>query len=241
MKNDEKKGNVIVRFFRMLVEARWFFTFSASVCATVVGISLTFGINSCRETNRIKKEGRKSLVQASENLNERIEEARRWLSVINRENEIYEKADSILTSGAQLPDSVAMEFYNSFPYVRLSSFDHEFEKIFRGSYQLWQVQDINDSLYFYIRECYDGLNIVEETCLSLTEGLLQLLAEINVRNNFYRQAPQKWSNSLVTDPSFQYFMSIRSVKTDVADNILSDVEQDYENHVLPLSNKIREK
>lgn len=48
---EEKKENrdFFVRLFRLLVETRWFFTMTASGTATIIGISLTFGINSCRE------------------------------------------------------------------------------------------------------------------------------------------------------------------------------------------------
>ena len=124
MNNNERRRNPVSGFFRMLVEARWFFTFSASVCATIVGISLTFGINSCRESNRVRKEMEKSMIQASDNLAERIEDTRNWVNVIARENRLYEMADSLLSINGEIPDSVSLAFYNALPYIRLSAFDN---------------------------------------------------------------------------------------------------------------------
>ena len=236
-----RRGNPVSRFFRMLIEARWFFTFSASATATIVGISLTFGINSCRETRKARREMEKSLIQASDNLAERMEEAEKWIEILASEDRIYERADSILTLTGSLPDSVSVEFYNSLPYIRLSSFDHEFEKIFRGSYQLWQLQNRQDSLIFYIGQCYDGLNIVESTCDAMTEGMLEQIGIINSENQFYRSPSHEWTRSLVSNPRFQYFMSVRTVKINVARSILSQVKTDYESHVLPLSESLRKK
>lgn len=236
-----KRKNPLARFFRMLVEARWFFTFSSSVCATVSGIALTFGINSCRETHRIHKEIVKSLIQASDNLYDRMEETRNWVAVINRENRLYTRADSILSASGTIPDSVALEFYNSLPYVRLSAFDHDFEKIFRNSYQLWQLQNSNDSLRFYIEQCYDGVNMVEQTCQILTDEMLELIGAVNASRNFYRTAPKEWTLTLITDPRFQYFMSVRRVKTQIASSILSQVSEDYDAKVLPGIEKLKEK
>lgn len=235
MDNEPKRRNPFSRAFRLLVETRWLFTFSASVCATIVGISLTFGINSCRESQRVRKEVRKSMLQAVDNLKDRLEEARRWVDIINNESRLFEVADSMYTSSGRVSDSICMEFYNSLPYIRISAFDHEFEKIFRGSYQLWQLQKGNDSLTFYISQCYDGLNMVEQTCQELTDGMIEQLGAVNAEKHFYRAEPVKWTTTLVSDPQFQYYMSVRHFKASLADYILWQTYDDFENHVIPLS------
>lgn len=222
----------------MLVEARWFFTFSSSVCATIVGITLTFGINSCRESQRVKKEMQKSMLQAVDNLRERLEDARRWVDIIENENRLYSIADSLYMNHLEVSDSLCDEFYNSLPYIRIAAFDHEFEKIFRGSYQLWQLQTGNDSLTFYISQCYDGLNMVEQTCSSLTDEMIEQLGVINAEKHFYRLQPREWTLTLLSDPGFQYFMSVRSFKASLADYILGQALEDYETHVLPLSENL---
>lgn len=241
MKRKSKGDNPVFRFFRMLVEARWFFTFSSGLCSTIIGISLTFGINSCRESRRLQRDVQKSMLQATENLGERIDEAKRWLSVIIEENKTYEVADSFLTVEGKIPQDISIDFYNSLPYVRLSSFDHEFEKIFRGSYELWQVHNNNDSLNYYISQCFDGLNIVETTCEDLTESMLELIGVINAEKNFYRSSAQEWTYTLVSNPKFQYYMSVRNVKSEIASAILEQVGEDYRTHVIPLSEPLRHK
>lgn len=228
-----KKANPVKRVFRKMVEARWFYAFSASATATIVGISLTFGINSCRERQRAAKEIRKSMVQAVDNLSERLEDAGRWLDIILSENRIYEQADSICRAGEEPGDSLLMEFYNAVPYIRVASYDHEFEKIFRGSYQIWQLQNSSDSLTYYISQCYDDLNIVETTCQSLTDEMIREVGEINKTKDFFRAEPREWAMTLLRDPQFQYFMSVRMVKADVATQILESAESDYRDKILP--------
>lgn len=226
-------------FLKKLARATWFSAFSASVCATIVGISLTFGIDSCIEHRREKKEMQKSMLQAVDNLGERIEDAQRWVEIIENENRLYEISDSIYSITKTLNDSLCREFYNSVPYIRISAFDHEFEKIFRGSYQLWQLQSANDSLAFYISQCYDGLNMVEQTCQTLSEGMVEQIGAVNAAKHFYRTEPREWTLTLLSDPQFQYFMSIRKVKASVAAYILQQVIEDYDANVVPRSNALR--
>lgn len=228
-----RRRNPIGRFFRHLVEARWFFAFSASVCATIVGISLTFGINSCRETKRARADMRKSLLQAADNLAERIDNVRQWLEIIENENRLYAEADSIYRLREAIPDSVAEAFYYSVPYVRITALDHEYEKVFRGSYQLWQLQSSNDSLAYYINQCFDGLNVVETTCEALSEGMISEMETINAETGFFRQEPQPWTMTLISNPRFQFFMSIRSLRTAVAASFLEQIMADYDTNVLP--------
>jgi hypothetical protein len=59
-----KKQNPFSCFYHELCETRWFYTFTASCTTTIVGISLTFGINSCRESRRIKQESHRLLKRA---------------------------------------------------------------------------------------------------------------------------------------------------------------------------------
>lgn len=233
------KGNPVTRLFRQLIEARWFFAFSASLCATIIGITLTFGLNGLREAKRVKAEMQKSMLQAADNLQERIEEAQQWVDDIENQNRVYSLVDSLYTSGSEIPDSICEEFRYTMPYIRLSAFDHEFEKIFRGSYQIWQIQNDKDGLAFYIGQCYDGLNIVETTCADLTEEMLDEIGTINSKEGFYRLAPREWTMALISSPSFQYYMSVRKVKTDIALNILNSVKTDYAENVLPETEALR--
>lgn len=240
MKEKGGKGNAGMKLFRLLVEARWFFAVSASCVATIIGITLTFGINSCRENNRVRHEMEKSMLQAADNISERFGDASEWLTVIENQNRVYRTADSLYSAGAQLSDSLCLEFRGTMPFIKISAFDHEFEKIFRGSYQIWQLQNRNDSLAFYIGQCYDGLNTVEATCENLTEGMLEQIGIVNATKGFYRMSPREWTLTLLADPQFQYYMTVRRVKTAIASEILKMALQDYETNVLPRTRRLSE-
>lgn len=235
------KKNPIAKIFRKLIEARWFFAMSASGVASIIGISLTFGINSCRENQRVRAELHKSMLQAADNIQERFEDAQQWIAIIDNQNKVYKKADSILVAGGELPDSLCIEFRGTMPYIKISAFDHEFEKIFRGSYQLWQLQNSNDRLAYYIGQCYDGLNTVESTCLDLTESMLEMIGTVNATENFYRQPPRQWTISLLNNAKFQYYMSVRRVKSAIAADILRQAKHDYDENVVWRTNKLRKK
>lgn len=240
MDSNNRKKNPIASFFRLLVETRWVFTFSASATATIIGISLTFGINSCRERQRVRGELEKSMVQASENLLERLEETHEWVEIIQRENRLYELADSFLKADGDIPDSVVTDFVNSIPYIRLSAFDHDFEKIFRGSYQLWQQYNSNDDLRYYIASCFDGLNVVEETCQEMTDEMLTQIEEINKTDNLFLLPKKDRINLLLKSHHFRFFMAVRAVKMQIAANILEEVQSEYDTYVVPLVKEIQE-
>lgn len=240
MDKPRPRKSFLTVFFQKLIEARWFFAFSASGCATIVGISLTFGINSCRENRRVKHEMHKSMLQATDNIGERFENIDKWMSKIQAQNRLYEIADSLLSENAQLPDTLCEEIRYTLPYVRLTAFDHEFEKIFRGSYQLWQLRNNNDSLTYYLGECYDGLNTVESTCDELTTGMLDEIGLINAETSFWRKEPPDWTRILLTNPRFQYYMSLRRGKTGIALDVLEQTREIYTKKVLPLSEKLRD-
>lgn len=219
---------------------RWFSEMTASGLATVIGIGLTFGIDSCVTRQREKKELRKSMLQAVDNLGERFDDTQIWLDRILNQNRVYEIADSIFFSTGSLPDSLCEEFRYTMPYIKVSAFDHDFEKIFRGSYQLWQLQNNNDSLVYYISQCYDGLNLVENTCQNLTEEMIEQIGIINAAKHFHRLSPREWTETLLNDPQFQYYMSIRWGKATMASRIMQMAREDYDNNVVARSERLRD-
>lgn len=212
---------------------------TVSVIATVLGIGLTFGIDGCVERRRQQEEMRKSMLQAVDNLGERFDDARKWVDRISAQNQAYREADSLYQAGAEVPDSLCEKVRYTLPYIKISAFDHEFEKIFRGSYQLWQLQNRSDSLAYYIGQCYDGLNMVETTCQALTEGMLEQIGAVNAVKGFHRLPPREWTLALLGDPQFQYYMSVRRVKGAVAAGILEAATADYEANVIPRSERLR--
>ena len=231
----ESRGGHVWRRIRV---GGWFAELTASTLATMIGIGLTFGIDSCVTRQREKRELNKSLLQAVDNLGERFEDTRSWMDKITAQNDIYETADSIYSATGSLPDSICDKFRRTMPYVRVTAFDHDFEKIFRGSYQLWQLQNSNDSLVYYIGECYDVLNTVETTCQTLTEGMLEQIGEVNASKHFFRLSPREWTIALITDPQFQYYMSVRWGKMMIASALLEETEEEYETKVVALSKNL---
>ena len=223
----------------MMWENSWFSAMTASGIATIIGIALTFGINSCLENRKIMHEMQKSMLQAVDNIDERFEDAQKWVEIIENQNRVYRQADSIYTAGGELPDSLCQAFRYTMPYIKISAFDHEFEKIFRGSYQLWQLQNRSDSLSFYIGQCYDGLNMVESTCQSLSESMLEQIGAINAVKHFHRLSPREWTIALISDPGFQYYMAVRGVKAAIVADILMQAREDYDTNVVVRSNKLR--
>ena len=179
------------------------------------------------------------MLQAVGNLGERFQDTEEWVDIIETQNRVYAVADSLYVNGLELPDSLCEEFRYTMPYIRLASYDHDFEKIFRGSYQLWQVQNSGDSLVYYISQCYDGLNIVESTCEELTESMLETIGAVNESKEFYRLNPREWSMALLADPSFQYYMSVRRVKADIISYIFSQAKTDYDVNVLTRSRQLK--
>lgn len=223
-----------------MLTRRWFSDLTSSTLATVIGIGLTFGIDSCIEKERKHRELCKSMLQAVDNLGERFDDTQIWMDKISNQNRVYEIADSIYFATGDLPDSICEEVRYTLPFIKVSAFDHDFEKIFRGSYQLWQLQSANDSLAYYIGQCYDGLNLVENTCQTLTEEMLVQMGEINARKHYYRLSPKEWTIALLSDPQFQYYMSIRGGKTMIAEYILEAAKEDYDKNVLKRSEKLRD-
>lgn len=213
---------------------------TASTLATVIGIGLTFGIDGCVERRRERNELKKSMLQAVDNLGERFSDAQIWMDRILEQNRAYEIADSVYYSSGTLTDSLCEEFKYSMLYIKVSAFDHDFEKIFRGSYQLWQLQNQNDSLVYYISQCYDGLNLVENTCRTLTEEMIEQIGLINASKHFHRLSPRQWTETLLTDPQFQYYMAIRWGKATMASRILGMARGDYEHNVLPKSDRLKD-
>lgn len=218
---------------RRLRRGRWWSDMTASGIATILGIALTFGVDSCVTRARERKEMRESLVQAVDNLKERFADTGEYMEIIEMQNAVYVTADSIYRLGALLPDSVCEAFRNTMPYVKISAYDHEFEKIFRGSYELWQLQHSSDSLAFYIGQCYDGLNTVETTCQKLGESLLEKIAVVNASKSFFRsESDREWTLALLDDPEFQYYMAVRRVKAGITSEILKAAKSDYETNVV---------
>lgn len=203
-----KKDNFIKRFLHKLVEARWFYTFSASATATIVGISLTFGINSCRETSRKKAEAEKSLIQAVGNIKTRLDQVKIYSELINQQNEIYFSADSILKESKNIPDSICVEFQSRLLQQKMLLSDHDFEKIFLESYQIWQILD-NNELTGFVQLSFTLLRQIEEYELDYLKSLFKHIEDQNVETPFIGRDAAYFTKSMCANTQFQFYMAVR--------------------------------
>lgn len=240
MGGNPERDNPSGHTWRRIRAGGWFAELTASTLATIIGIGLTFGIDAWVTKEKERKELNKSLLQAVDNLGERFKDTQYWMEKIEGQNRIYEIADSIYTATGDLPDSICQQFRYTMPYVKVSAFDHDFEKIFRGSYQLWQLQNNSDSLVYYIGECYDMLNTVETTCQTLTDGMIEEIGVINAAKHFHRLTPREWTLALITDSQFQYYMAIRWGKTLLASQLLEESLEKYDAKVILRSKHMRD-
>lgn len=204
----------IKRFFRKLVEYRWFYTFSASATATIVGISLTFGINSCRDNHRKKTEAEESVMEAVGNISIRTEQTGLYVGILEKQNEIYQLADSIYQSGAEIPDSICVKFKSTLSQIQTTISDHGFEKIFRESYQLWQVLDQKE-LTDLINCSFEILNYTETLSTDLIDSMLEQIVMCNEDTPLPGTDARFFTEAMLRRPQFRFYMSLRFGKVEM--------------------------
>lgn len=158
-----------------------------------MGISLTLGINSCRDNHRKKTEAEESVMEAVGNISIRTEQTGLYVGILEKQNEIYQLADSIYQSGAEIPDSICVKFKSTLPQIQTTISDHGFEKIFRESYQLWQVLDQKE-LTDLINCSFEILNYTETLSTDLIDSMLEQIVMCCVMRT--RRCPARMPGSL---------------------------------------------
>lgn len=201
-------------WFRRLAENRWLYTFSASATATIVGITLTFGINSWRETSRKKAEAEESVMEAVTNISIRAEQVGKWCELLEQQNEIYLKADSINEAGGVIPDSLCVVFKATLPQIQTSLSDHGFEKVFRESYQLWQALDQN-KLTSLINGCFEILNYTESLSRDLLESMIVQIEDCNAQTPLVGTDARFFTEAMLRRPQFRFYMTLRVAKVEM--------------------------
>lgn len=192
--------------YKKLIEARWFYTFTASAMATIVGISLTFGLNSLREYNRKKTEAKLSIMQALDNIDDRIHQSHGWIQGLSSQDSIYQAVEGMHKSGIEIPDSTCEEFAARIPLMQVYLCDHEFEKIFRESYQLWQILGHNE-LRDKMTGCYELLNYIENTGKDIQNANFNILSECNKTSPLDVTDYRNFTYELIGNPQFTFQMT----------------------------------
>lgn len=171
-----KAHNRLHRFYRFLVETRWFVTFSASCTATIIGISLTLGLNTCRENRRQVKESKIVLERTVNNLCEHLEDVEQAI-------ELFTYTDSVMISicgvpRAQITDSMAVEFMHAITTIYSNIEDRSVEHIFFNS-GLNPHLAKNVILLEEIGQCFDRLDFIEEGLQLIPVEMEKILREVN--------------------------------------------------------------
>lgn len=217
----------IKKFYKKLLDARWFYTFTASAMATIVGISLTFGLNSLRESNRKKSEAKLSIMQALDNIDDRIDQSHGWIQGLSSQDSIFQVVDEMYKSGVAIPDSTCMEFAGRIPLMQVYLCDHEFEKLFRESYQLWQILG-HDELRDKMTGCYELLNYIEDTGKQIQKSNFEVMAECNKTSPLDIADYRKFTYDLVGNPQFTFQMTFNRGNIYILKHLENELEALYQ-------------
>jgi hypothetical protein len=211
------KQNPLSRLYHKLCETRWFYTFTAGCTATIVGISLTFGINGCRESRRIKLEAQESIMQAVQNLHDRADLADDLLEQIKLQDSIYLTVLAYNMNHVEIPDSLADACVSAMISDHDTFADTSFEKICRESYQLWQELD-HDDLTNKISKGYLFVNHIENFCQSSRLALLQKLDETDFKESLWSGDSHSVTDILAQNRRLHFLMGTRYESTKSALN-----------------------
>ena len=206
-------GDKIKSFFRKLVEYRWFYSFTASATATIVGISLTFGINSFLDKRHKVLEAEKSVMEAVSNISIRMNQLGGNIELLESQNDLFFYADSLFEAGKEIPDSVCVMFKAMMPKIQTNISDHGFEKVFRESYQLWHVLDQN-KLTNLIDGCFGILNYTEPLSNELLDSMIDQIVMCNDDTPLRGTDARFFTEAMLNRPKFQFYTSLRMGKVD---------------------------
>lgn len=194
---------------------RWFYTFTASCTATIVGISLTFGINSCRDSRRVHKEARASIMQAVDNLHTRANYLDLVFSDLTKQDSLFTVVSELYTKNQVITDSLAQEFMQALCSYRPEINNNSFEKIFLGSYQLWQELE-QDDLTYLISALYSLANSLETYCHYHHEQIYKEMQKCTGLGTGLRthSAIRNKIETLLNNDEFCFYMKSRSYSTE---------------------------
>jgi hypothetical protein len=208
------KRNTFLRIYHKLVETRWLFTFTASCTATIVGISLTFGINSCRESRRIEHEARESIMQSVENIHTRSDYIDVVLDDMVCQDSLFNLVSELYSSNKAIPDSLSRSFMNAMILYRPEIGNDSFEKMFLGSYELWRELDQEDFTYC-LSAAFALANSLEDYCHYHHQRLyeeMEKCAGLGTACRDHSPSINK-TKALIESDEFCFYMASRSIST----------------------------
>ncbi len=204
---------IFSRAYHKLVETRWLFTFTASCTATIVGIALTFGINSCRNSRIAEQEAKESLEQAVGNLRGRTIRIADFLDQIYLQDSLYNIVIDLHMSNQSIPDSIAKKFATAVCTFEEYTNNTSYERLYRESYQMWQVlsqDDLADKIDF----AYDIINVLENYCETSNAMLLEKMGQCKGASHAFISAnAQELTKALISSDDFCFYMSARAMKS----------------------------
>jgi hypothetical protein len=202
------------KIYHKLIETRWLFTFTASCTATIVGITLTFGINSYRESRRVEQEARESIMQAIENLHLRADYIDVVFSDMACQDSLYNEVKELYTANQEIPDSLAREFLASLLQYRPEIGNTSYEKMFLGSYQLWQELD-RGSFTYGLSAAFALSNSLEDYCHYHHQQIYTEMQKCTGLGNLFRDRAsiEDKTKALLGCDEFCFYMYSRAIST----------------------------
>jgi hypothetical protein len=202
------------RIYHKLVETRWLFSFTASCTATIVGISLTFGINSCRESRRIEHEARESIMQSVENIHTRSDYIDVAFDDMVYQDSLFNLVSELYSTNRSIPDSLSKSFMNAMILYRPEIGNDSFEKMFLGSYELWRELDQEDFTYC-LSAAFALANSLEDYCHYHHQRLYEEMQKCDGLGTACRDHSPSISKTkaLLDNDEFCFYMTSRAIST----------------------------
>lgn len=210
-----KKDNPLKRFIRLLIDNKWFFTCTASGMATIIGISLTFGLNSCREKQRRHKESVMLIERTIVNIENRAKKVNAAINILTD----YGKTLNTICEDYQadpqsiVSDSVVDKFVDAIGTSWFFVNDRSVEQIFLNSYESWNV--IGDlATAERIGLCFDQLNYLEGECYRLFDNMDNVVRNCNTSKGIMDMDRADFVKALIEDRDFRFTLMQHELKTE---------------------------
>jgi hypothetical protein len=148
------------------------------------------------------------------------------LTQINLQDSLYNLVINYHIANKEIPDSLSLEFINAVSNLIFDTHNTSFEKVYRESYQMWQVLD-QDELAKMTEASYDLTNIVEDYCKKSNEQIWQKMGQCQGAGHaFVTHKAKELTEALINNEDFCFYMSSRGWTT-LAMNDIYKAQCDY--------------
>ena len=214
---------------RLLIDNKWFFTCTASGVATIIGISLTFGLNSCREKHRRHTESDMLIQRTIVNIENRARNVEAAIKILTDYSEVLNSIceDYRTDPRSIVNDSIVDEFVDAIGTSWFFVNDRSVEQIFLNSYESWNV--IGDlAIAERIGVCFDLLNYLEGECYRLFDNMDEVVRNCNSVNGIMDMDRVDFVKTLIDDRDFRFTLMQHELKIESLEVTLSQLNQNID-------------